>query len=101
MADVTQRQVRRTRGTNAAREDGRATRRLAPPWRKPLVSLHIIVSVGLLGADAAVLLLCVAGARGADPSTIYPAARLIGGNLLVPLALLALTSGLALGLLTP
>ncbi|HET8629612.1 MAG TPA: hypothetical protein VFL91_19515 [Thermomicrobiales bacterium] len=84
-----------------AREDGRARRPLSPPWRKLLVSLHIIVSVGLLGADAAVLLLCVAGARGADPSMIYPAAHLIGGNLLVPLALLAVATGLALGLFTP
>jgi hypothetical protein len=57
--------------------------------------------VGLLGVDAAVLALGVAGLRGSDPRTVYPAADLLGGALLVPLALAALVSGAALGLLTP
>jgi ABC-type molybdate transport system permease subunit len=65
------------------------------------VAVHIIVSVGLLGADASVLLLCIAGARGSDPRTVYPAAHLIAGTLLVPLVVLAFATGLALGLLTP
>jgi hypothetical protein len=85
---------------DATRSRTQATSRLAPPWRKLLLSVHIIVSVGLLGADAAVLLLCIAGARGAAPGTVYPAAYLIGGSLLVPLAVLALATGLAQGLLT-
>jgi hypothetical protein len=122
MADVTPRRVRSTGAMSADQENERATpaRRarnddaadairsrpratwqLSPSWRKMLLSVHVIVSVGLLGADAAVLLLCIAGARGADPRTVYPAARLIGSTLLVPLALLALATGLALGLLTP
>ena len=79
----------------------RARWQLKPPWRKLLLSMHLIVSVGLLGSDAAVLMLCIAGARGADPNTVYPAAHLIGSTLLVPLALLALASGMLLGLLTP
>ncbi|HEX8032816.1 MAG TPA: hypothetical protein VF510_03170 [Ktedonobacterales bacterium] len=74
---------------------------LSPPWRKLLLSVHIIVSVGLLGSDAAVLVLCIAGARGSDPRTVYPAAHLIATTLLVPLALLALATGLLQGLLTP
>jgi len=107
---MTQLQVRSTGGTNAEQENERtaparprprATWPLAPPWRKLFLSVHIIVSVGLLGADAAVLTLCIAGARGADPRTVYPAAHLIGRTLLVPLAVLALTTGLTLGLLTP
>lgn len=79
----------------------RARRQLKPPWRKLLLSVHLIVSVGLLGSDAAVLVLCIAGARGSDPSTIYPAASLIASALLVPLALLALATGVILGMLTP
>jgi hypothetical protein len=63
--------------------------------------LHVAASVGLLGVDSAVLLLAVAGARGADPAGVYPAARLIGSLLLVPLALTALLTGIVLGLLTP
>jgi Electron transfer DM13 len=42
-----------------------------------------------------------AGAAGHDPPTVYPAARLLGAALLVPLALASLLNGVALGLLTP
>ena len=121
MGEVTQRPVYRTGGTRVDQENERAARvrrtsadsavdatqrpyqatsQRAPWWRKLLLSVHIIVSVGLLGTDAAVLLLCIAGARGAAPGTVYPAAHLIGVALLVPLAVLALATGLAQGLLT-
>ncbi|SNS41695.1 hypothetical protein SAMN04488107_2465 [Geodermatophilus saharensis] len=75
--------------------------RLPPHWRRALVVVHVGSSVGLLGADAAVLTLDLAGATGADPPTVYPAAALLGSVLLVPLALVSLTSGVLLGLLTP
>ena len=78
-----------------------APRRLPPRWRKLLLVAHVATSVGLLGADAGVLLLAVAGARGADPRAVYPAAHLLGTELLVPLALASLVTGVALGLLTP
>jgi hypothetical protein len=80
---------------------GTRARRLPPRWRKPLLITHIGSSVGLLGVDATVLLLAVTGARGGDPGAVYPAARLIGSLVLVPAALLSLTSGVLLGLLTP
>lgn len=86
---------------SAARRSSRPRRQIPPRWRKLLMSAHIIVSVGLLGSDAAVLVLCIAGARGADPRTIYPAAHLIATTLLVPLALAGLVTGLLQGLLTP
>lgn len=70
-------------------------------WRNLLLSAHIIASVGLLGTDAAVLTLNIAGWRHADPQTIYPAARLIGAWLLLPLAVASVLTGVALGLLTP
>ena len=41
------------------------------------------------------------GAQGRDPQAVYPAAQLIGALLLVPAALLSLTTGVLLGLLTP
>lgn len=69
--------------------------------RNLLLSTHIIASVGLLGTDAAVLTLNIAGWRHADPQTIYPAAHLIGLWLLLPLALASVLTGLAVGLLTP
>jgi hypothetical protein len=80
---------------------GSQTRRLAPRWRKLLLTTHIGASVGLLGTDAAVLLLAVTGAQGRDPGTVYPAAQLIGSLVLVPAALLSLITGVLLGLLTP
>jgi hypothetical protein len=78
-----------------------AIRRLAPRWRKLLLTAHIGSSVGLLGTDATVVLLAVAGARGHDPAVVYPAAQLIGSLLLVPTALLSLLTGVLLGVLTP
>src|SRR4051812_40307454 len=80
---------------------GTPSRRLAPRWRKLLLTVHIGSSVGLLGTDATVLLLAVSGARGRDPGAVYPAAQLIGSLVLVPVALLSLTTGVLLGLLTP
>lgn len=75
--------------------------RLAPRPRKALVVVHVGTSVGLLGADAAVLTLSLAGATGADPLTVHPAAALVATALLVPLALASLASGVLLGRLTP
>src|SRR4051812_34783318 len=80
---------------------GTPSRRLAPRWRKLLLTVHIGSSVGLLGTDATVLLLAVSGARGMDPAAVYPAAQLIGSLVLVPAALLSLATGVLLGLLTP
>lgn len=86
----------------APRTTTRRGPRLSPPWRKLLLTIHVIVSVGLLGTDTAVLALVTSGWLGdAGPVTVYPAAHLLGTDLLLPLALLALVTGLALGLLTP
>jgi hypothetical protein len=77
------------------------TRRLAPRWRKLLLTTHVGASVGLLGTDATVLLLAITGARGREPAAVYPAAQTIGSLLLVPAAITSLASGVLLGLLTP
>jgi uncharacterized membrane protein len=76
------------------------SRPISRSWRNLLLSAHIIASVGLLGTDAAVLTLTVAGWRHADPRTIYPAAHLIAAWLLLPLAGASVLTGLILGLLT-
>jgi hypothetical protein len=76
------------------------TRRLAPRWRKLLLTTHVGASVGLLGTDATVLLLAITGARGREPAAVYPAAQSIGSLLLVPAAITSLASGVLLGLLT-
>src|SRR5918995_6527856 len=74
---------------------------LPQSWRKLLLTVHVAASVSVLGADLVLLALGVASVGGADPVTIYPAASLIAAWLVAPLALVALASGLALGLLTP
>jgi hypothetical protein len=80
---------------------GTPPRRLAPRWRKLLLTTHIGSSVGLLGTDATVVLLAATGAGGHDPAVVYPAAQLIGSLLLVPAALLSLLTGVLLAVLTP
>jgi hypothetical protein len=39
-------------------------KRVAPGTRKALLTLHVSVSVALVGGTASVLILCVRGARG-------------------------------------
>jgi hypothetical protein len=63
--------------------------------RKLLLTGHVAVSVGLIGAAMVLLALGVAGLRGADPRTVYPAAHLVEAWVVAPLAVLALGSGVA------
>jgi len=74
---------------------------LPQTWRNALVAVHVGASASVLGTDLVLLALGIAGLAGADPLTIYPAAWLVSAWLVAPLALLALATGLALGLLTP
>jgi len=53
---------------------------LPQPWRKLLLAVHVAASVSVLGTDLALLALGIASVGGADPVTIYPAARLVGGK---------------------
>ncbi len=73
---------------------------LIEPWRTALRTVHIAISVAVVGADVSLIALGIAGLAG-DPATLYPAAQLIGARVVWPLALGALASGLALALLTP
>jgi hypothetical protein len=74
---------------------------LAAPWHKLLLTLHVATTVSVLGMDLVLLALGIASLGGADPRTIYPAAHLVGAWLVAPLAVLALGTGLLLGVLTP
>lgn len=79
------------------RHPGRA---LTPRSHRLLVTVHVLTTVGLLGADLALLALGSAGAGGAAPQEIYPAMSLLAQWLVAPLALAALASGLLLGALS-
>jgi hypothetical protein len=74
---------------------------LSPPWHKLLLTIHVATTVSVLGLDLALLALGIAGLAGSDQQTIYPAARLIASWMVAPLALVSLTTGLLLALLTP
>ena len=72
----------------------------SPRWHKPLVTLHVATAVSVLGTDLVLLVLGIASVGGADPRTVYPAAHLVARWLLAPLAVVALGTGVLLGLLT-
>ncbi len=74
--------------------------RLSPPWRKALLTLHVVSSVGWLGADMVLLTLSIAGRNGADPAVVYPAIGLVGSALLVPISVLSWLVGVVSGLVT-
>ncbi len=77
------------------------SRVLPAPWRKLLLTVHVVATVSVLGTDLVLLLLGLASLGGADPRTIYPAAYLVAARLVAPLALISLGTGLLLGVLTP
>lgn len=89
--------------TYAAPKDSAAGRRrsLAPGVRRAVLSVHVIVSVGLLGAGASLLVLAITGATAGDPGTAAAAYRFAGNAGLVlgmPLSFAALISGVIMGL---
>ena len=72
--------------------------------RKLVLTVHVLVSVGWLGAVVAFLVLAIVGAK--SPSTdvarsVYPAMNTIGLAAIVPASLLALASGIVQSLETP
>jgi hypothetical protein len=69
-------------------------------WRVALLTVHVVASVGAIGAALVLLTLGIAGVLGADPRTVYPAAHLVEAQVIAPLAVLALGSGLAQALLS-
>lgn len=92
-----------TAGTSSVRPSGaRRARRLPPGWRKAVLSVHVVASVGWLGVHGSMLALvwaAVAGPGGREAA--LGAAGLLSGLLVPPLSLVALASGLVLSLGTP
>lgn len=72
--------------------------------RKLVLTVHVVTSVGLLGAIAAFLALAVLGVAAPDEQTlrgVYPAMALIARAVILPLAVAALVIGLVQALSTP
>lgn len=76
-------------------------RRIPPTARKGLLTLHLVTSLGWLGADLVLLTLGIAVQRGADPAVMYPVAALVGTVLFAPLSVLVWLIGVTSALLTP
>jgi hypothetical protein len=65
--------------------------------RRAALTVHVVTSVGWLGAAAGFLVLAVAAVRSGDPSTVralYIAMEVLGVAALVPLSLASFVSGL-------
>jgi hypothetical protein len=77
---------------------------MSPPVRKAFLAVHVITSVGWIGAVAAFLVLAVAGARSADVSVAQAfgaAVATTGWWAVVPFCLASLATGVIQSLGTP
>jgi hypothetical protein len=78
-----------------------SARRLHPRARKAILTLHVSVSVALIGVTGSVLILAsrAAGAEdAAEAHALYASAQTLAIALAIPFSLTSLASGIALGL---
>ncbi len=90
--------------TTAAGAETGTRRRFGRRTRNVVLTLHIVVSVGLLGDSAGFLAVAIRRAVSDDPAFIDASHDLLGTFALffgIPLSFLALLTGIALGLGTP
>ncbi|WP_378019014.1 DUF2269 domain-containing protein [Actinomycetospora rhizophila] len=72
--------------------------------RRALLTIHLVFSLGWIGAALAYLALAIAAGTSGDPGSVrgaWSAMELTGWVVIVPLALGALATGLAVSLLSP
>ena len=77
---------------------------MPPVLRRSLLTVHVVTSVGWLGAVAAFLALAVTGLTGRDTATVRGAhvgAEILTDAVIVPLALASLVTGVLQSLGTP
>ncbi len=77
---------------------------MKPLFRKSLVFVHIITTVGWLGGVVAYLCIAVVGLHAPDKGLITSSVQsmvLIGDDVLIPLSLAAFASGIAVSLVGP
>ncbi len=73
---------------------------LSPRARRTALVAHIVVSVGWIGLEVALLTLGVTGVATGDPQTLraaYVAAGVLGAAFIIPTAAAAVATGLVLG----
>jgi hypothetical protein len=64
--------------------------------RNLLLTVHVLATVGLFGADLGLLVLGTSSVAGTDPRATYPASRLIAQIIVQPLAIISLVTGVGL-----
>jgi hypothetical protein len=77
---------------------------MTPGWRKLVLSVHLISSLGWIGAVIAYVALGIQAVVNRDPATVrgaWMAMDLVGWFVIVPLALSALVTGVVISLGTP
>jgi hypothetical protein len=89
-----------TRAVGRADRAAARVSRLSPRWRKLLLTIHVSTAVSIIGATLSLIALGIAGLRGEDPATVYPALSMVESWVTAPLAIAALGSGLLLALLS-
>jgi hypothetical protein len=78
-----------------------SARRLRPGTRKSILTLHVSVSVALIGVSGSVLILAlaaVAADSAAEAHALYGATRTLAFGLAIPFSLVSLATGIVLGL---
>lgn len=73
-------------------------------WRRVALSVHVATSVGWLGAVVVMLALALTGLTGDETRTVraaYIAMDVLAWTVLIPLAVAALITGVAQGLISP
>jgi hypothetical protein len=76
--------------------DNRATPASPSSGRNLLITVHVLATVGLFGADLGLLVIGTSGIAGADPRAIYPASHLIAEIIVQPLAIISVVTGVVL-----
>jgi hypothetical protein len=77
---------------------------MSPGTRKFVLTVHLIASLGWLGAVVAYVALGISAVRAADPQLVrsaWTAMELVGWTVLVPLAAASLMTGVIISLATP
>ncbi|MET7419143.1 hypothetical protein [Dactylosporangium sp. NPDC005555] len=76
--------------------------KFTPRWRKAVLTLHVVTAVGWLGTDLVLLTFGIAGlSGGAGKDVVYPAMRIVGTALFVPLTYLVWVVGVVNAVGTP
>ncbi|MGC5016618.1 hypothetical protein ACLQ2R_38125 [Streptosporangium sp. DT93] len=93
------------RGERGGRPAERRSGTVMPPrLRKTVLTVHVAISVGWLGLDLGLLALGVTALTTGDPALVkasYLAMDVLGDTLIVPVGLIAVLTGVVLGLYTP